>query len=173
MRRGLVVIAAASLLAPPAAAFAEQDGRIPPLSVRTGLNLSPRLCTLTQSRLDTWPDRLLAAYAVPGGGTFIASAAPIAQPLAEEFADTERTIASLYDDVVLLRELPAPPGVAGARGRLWRGGTETGPVVTGLWLWHRAGSRIKLRATFAAADTERVWPEIECAIAALIAAPPA
>ncbi|HTU10885.1 MAG TPA: hypothetical protein VMG08_08300 [Allosphingosinicella sp.] len=172
MRRGRAVLAAALILAPSAPAMAGQGGGAAPLAERVGLNLSPRLCALTQSRLDLYPDRLLAAYGLPGGATFTVSVIPIAQPLVEEFADTERTIAGLYDDVFLLRELPSPPGVAGARGRLWRGGdTETGPVVTGLWLWHSAGARVRVRVTFTVMEQERVWPEIECAVRALTAAP--
>jgi hypothetical protein len=41
--------------------------------------------------------------------------------------------------------------------------------MSGLWLWHRDGLRIKLRGTVPLGEGERLWPEMECAVRALTA----
>jgi hypothetical protein len=168
MRRGWLACAAAVLLLPLAPAAAQPVGPVMP---GAGLHLPERLCSLDRQQLETRPDGLHASYGVPGNGTLSVFVVPVVQPLADEFTDTEQTIRRLHGDVVLLRELPAPPGAPDALGRLWRGTLPSGPIVTGLWLWHHGGWRIKLRGTVFAAAADRVWPEIECAARALAGAP--
>lgn len=173
MRPGWLACAAALLFLPLAPTAARPDGAAVPVAARAGLYLPERLCALDRQRLETRPDGLLASYGVPGSGSGTLSifVAPVVQPLVDEFVDTEQSIRRLHFNVVLVRELQPPPGAPEALGRLWRGALPDGPIVTGLWLWHHAGLRIKLRGTVAAGDAERTWPGIECAARAL-ASPP-
>jgi hypothetical protein len=69
-----------------------------------------------------------------------------------------------------VRDLPAPAGAPGALGRLWRGEMAGQQVLTGMYMWHREGWRIKIRATFAIARGEASWAEVERLVQALIAA---
>jgi len=173
MVRGRLKLAAAALLLPLAPALPQSADSAAGMDGRAGLNLSERLCAMSRQRLDTGPDTLNAAYTMPGDVTLRVTVTRAVQPLAEEFADTERAIRDFFGAVVMLRDLPAPPGAAGAGARLWRATLWERPVVTGLWLWDHAGLRIKLRGTVPAGETERLWPEIECAVRTLAAPPPA
>lgn len=163
-RRGWLAWAVAVLLLPLAPAAAQPAD---PVVTAAGLNLPEQLCSLPRQRLDIRPDGLQASYGIPGNGTLQVYVARVTQPLGDEFVDTEESIRRLHFDVVLLRELQPPPGAPDALGRLWRGSLPSGPIVTGLWLWHHAGWRIKLRGTVFAAAADRIWPRMECAARAL------
>lgn len=128
---------------------------------------------MRQERLDTAPASLDAVYSLPGDGSLRISVARAAQSVAGEFIDTERAIRGYFGDIVMVRDLTPPPGAPGARARLWRGMLDGRRVMTGLWLWHHGGVRIKLRGTVPLGEADRLWPEIECAVRALVAPPPA
>jgi hypothetical protein len=172
MRCGWLALATLAFLLSVAPAPAQPAGPFVPLNERAGIHLPVRLCALRQERLDTSPTSLDATYSLPGDGSLRVSVARASQSAGDEFIDTERAIRNYFGDIVLIRELPAPPGAPEARARLWRGVLETRRVMTGLWLWHRGGLRIKLRGTVPLGDGERLWPEIECAVRALIAPAP-
>lgn len=165
MRLGLAFAAAASLflIAPVVAQGPTDPARV---AASAGIRLPERLCALNRHLLASYGEGVRANYQVTGGIVDI-FVTQVTQPLAEEFTQTEEIIGRLHANLTVVRELAGPPGVAGVMGRLWRGELPSGPVVTGLLLWHRDNWRIKLRATVAAAEADRSWPEIECAIRAL------
>ena len=72
----------------------------------------------------------------------------------QELALTEPLISQLFPNLVLIRELSAPPGVNGAAGRLWSGDYQGSRIVTALLVWHQNGWRVKIRATMLAAEGE-------------------
>ncbi len=169
MHDGWLALAAAALLLPAGPVQAQPPGSPLPLDRRAGIRLPPQLCAMRQTRLDTAPGTLDATYAMPGDGSLRVSLAWARQSADGEFIDTERAIRNYFFEIVLVRELPAPPGAPAARGRLWRGFLDDTRVMTGLWLWHHGGLRIKLRGTVPLGEGARLWPEIECAVRALIA----
>lgn len=165
MRRLLLALAAAMVLQTgPGAAQPPADPA--PILRAAGLDLPERLCSLSRRQLVAVSDGARASYAVTGGSVDI-FIVPIAKPLAEEFAETERIIAQLHSGLTPVRDLAGPPGVPGVMGRLWRGTLPIGPVVTGMLLWHHGPWRIKLRGTVVAAQADSAWPQIECAVRAL------
>lgn len=167
MQRGWLMLAAAALLSPLVPASAQPEAASLSLEARAGISLPPQLCTLRQERLDTAPTTLDATYVMPGDGSLRISVARVTQSVAGEFLDTQRAIQDYFGEVVMLRELPAPPGAPDARGRLWSGFLDERRVATGLWLWHHDGLRIKLRGTVPLGEEARLWPEVECAVRAL------
>jgi hypothetical protein len=167
------MLAAAAFLLPAISVQAQPAAPAASLGDRAGLRLPVQLCAMRQERLDTSPNRLDATYSLPGDGTLRVSVARAAQSVDGEFIDIEAAIRDYFGDIVLLRELGPPAGIAEARGRLWRGMLETRRVMTGLWLWHHDGLRIKLRGTVPLGEAGRMWPEIECATRALVAPPAA
>lgn len=167
MQRGWLMLAAAALLFPLSSTSAQPAAASLSLDARAGIRLPPQLCTMRQERLDTAPTTLDATYVMPGDGSLRISIAPARQSAIGEFLDTQRAIQGYFGEVVMLRELPAPPGAPDARGRLWQGFLDDRRVATGLWLWHHAGLRIKLRGTVPLGEAERLWPEIECAVRVL------
>lgn len=165
MRRLLLaLVAAAALQAGPGAAQPPADPA--PILRAAGLDLPERLCTLTRRQLVAGGEGARATYELAGGAVDI-FIVPVARPVAEEFAESERIIARLHTGLTPVRALAGPPGVTGAIGRLWRGTLPIGPVVTGMLVWHHGPWRIKLRGTVLAAEADRAWPEIECAVRAL------
>lgn len=161
-----MLAAAAVLLAPHLAAQTAAPAT-PPLEARAGIRLPPALCAMAQERVDTSPTRLYAIYRLSGGSTLRIYVERATQSLAAEFADNERSIRNYFFEIVLARELAAPPGAPDARARLWRGWQDTSRVATGMWLWHRAGLSIRLRGTVPLGEEVRLWPEIECAVRAV------
>ena len=166
MRRLLAFAAAALLQVGAGTAAAQPPADAGPILAAAGLDLPERLCALTRRQLVAGSGGARATYQVAGGSVDI-FIVPVARPLAEEFAETERIIGRLHTGLTALRDLAGPPGVPGVMGRLWRGTLGGGEVVTGLLLWHHGGWRIKLRGTVVAAMADSAWPEIECAVRAL------
>jgi hypothetical protein len=165
MGRRLLAFAAAAFLQAGAAA-AQPPADPAPILRAAGLNLPEHLCSLTRRQLVAGGEGARATYEVAGGVVDI-FIVPIAKPVAEEFAEAEEIIARLYTGLTPVRDLAGPPGIAGAMGRLWQGTLATGPVATGMLLWHHGPWRIKLRGTVAAALADSAWPEIECAVRTL------
>jgi hypothetical protein len=122
---------------------------------------------MRQEQLDTSPAGIEAAYRLTGDGSLRISVIRATQTVDGEFLDVERAIRAYFGDIVMVRELDSPPGAPGARARLWRGILDGSRVMTGLWLWHHDGLRIKLRGTVPLGEAERLWPGIECAVRAL------
>ena len=170
MRAGwLKLAAAAAALLPVATAPAQPAAPIVPTAARAGISLPVQLCALRQEQLNTSPASLHATYSLPGDGSLRISVARAAQSVDGEFNDVERAIQGYFGEVVFLRDLSAPPGAPDGRARVWRGILDGARVMTGLWLWHHDGLRIKLRGTVPLGETGRLWPEIECAVRALTA----
>jgi len=168
MRGGLLTLAAAAalpLLAAPVLAQPVQT--VPTMIERAGISLPPMLCAMAQERLDSAPTGIYAIYRLPGGGSLRIYVGRAGQTVDGEFNDIEREIRDYFADVVMLRDLPDLPGATEGRARLWRGLLDGSRVMTGLWLWHHGGQRIKLRGTVPLGEAERLWPEIECAARAL------
>lgn len=163
-RRGLAALAGLLVITP---ALAQPATPVVPTAERAGIHLPVELCRMRQERLDTSPTGLDAAYSLAGDSSLRISVARAAQSVDGEFNDVERAIQGYFGDVVFLRDLPAPAGAPEARARVWRGILGGGRVMTGLWLWHHDGLRIKLRGTVPLGDAERLWPEVECAVRAL------
>ena len=90
------------------------------------------------------------------------------QSVAREFLDIERAIRNYFVEIVLLRD-SAPLGARRAGAGSGDGYLDGTRVMTGLWLWHHDGLRIKLRGTVPLGEGARLWPEIECAVRALTA----
>ena len=171
MRNGWLMLAAtAAVLLPVAPAPAQPATPIVPTAARAGISLPVELCAMRQERLDTSPTSVRATYSLTGDGSLRLSIIRATQSVDGEFADIERAISGYFGDVVMLRDLPAPPGAPGARARLWRGILDGSRVMTGLWLWQHSGLRIELRGTVPLGDGDRLWPEIECAVRTLTAA---
>ena len=170
MRGGWLTLAAAAVLPAAALPLAAQPAD-PALSLdaRAGISLPPALCAMRQERVDTSPDALYAIYRLSGASTLRIYVGRASQSVAAAFADEERSIRNYFFEIVLMRELAPPPGVSDARGRLWQGYLDTSRVVTGMWLWHHDGLRIKLRGTVPHGEGDRLWSEIECAVRALTA----
>jgi hypothetical protein len=164
VRGGWLALAAAAFLVPVNPVPAQPVDAAPTLVSRAGIRLPVQLCTMRQERLDTSSTRIDATYSLAGDGSLRISVARAAQPVDAEFLDIERAIGDYFGDIVMLRDLPAPPG---ARARVWRGILDGRRVMTGLWLWHHGGQRIRLRGTVPLGDAERLWPEIECAVRTL------
>jgi hypothetical protein len=169
VRGGWLLLAAAAISLPATWAAGQPSNPAPNLVERAGIRLPPSLCAMAQERVDTSPASIYAIYRLAGASTLRIYIERAAQSLDAEFADDERSIRNYFFEIVLARELAAPPGAPGARGRLWRGYQDTSRVATGMWLWHRAGLSIKLRGTVPLGEEERLWPEIECAVGALTA----
>lgn len=89
--------------------------------------------------------------------------------VAEDFASGEAAVVQLNSNIVAVRDLPAPAGAPGALGRLWTGDMNGQPVLTGMYVWHREGWRIKIRGTFLASRGEPSWAEVERLIRDFIA----
>lgn len=89
----------------------------------------------------------------------------------QELGFTEPLIGQLFSNLVPIRDLDDPPGVNGAAGRLWTADYQGSRVVTALWIWHRNGWRVKIRATMLAVKGEGDWPDIERAIGSLLSFP--
>jgi hypothetical protein len=165
---GLAAAAALFSLTP---VLAQQPARpVVPTADRAGIRLPVQLCAMQQERLDTSPTSLDAAYSLTGDGSLRISVARVTQSVDGEFNDVERAISGYFGDIVMLRDLPAPAAAPEARARLWRGILDGARVMTGLWLWHHDGLRIKLRGTVPLGEAGRLWPEIECAVRTLTAA---
>lgn len=165
MRRGwLMLAAAAAALLPIAIAPAQPAAPIVPTAARAGINLPVQLCALRQEQLDTSPATLDAVYRMAGDVSLRISVVRATQSVDGEFNDVERAISGYFGDVVMLRDLPAPAGAAEGRARAWRGILDGARVMTGLWLWHHDGVRIKLRGTVPLGEAGRLWPDIECAV---------
>lgn len=143
---------------------------VAPTAERAGIHLPAQLCMMTQERLDSSPAGIYSLYRLSGDSTLRIYVDRAAQSVDGEFNDAERAIGGYFGDVVMLRDLPAPPAAPEARARLWRGILDGSRVMTGLWLWHHDGLRIKLRGTVPLGERDRLWPEIECAVRALTAA---
>ena len=170
MRAGwLMLAAAAAALLPVAPVAAQPAAPVVPTAGRAGISLPVQLCALRQERLDTSSTSLDATYSLTGNGSLRISVARAAQSVDGEFNDVERAIQGYFGDVVFLRDLPAPTGAPEGRARLWRGILDGARVMTGLWLWHHDGLRIKLRGTVPLGEAGRLWPEIECAVRTLTA----
>ena len=170
MRDGWRWLAAMAGLLMAAPVQAQPPSPIVPTAERAGINLPVELCALRQERLDTGPASLDATYTFAPDSSLRISVARAAQSVDGEFNDVERAIAGYFGDVVMVRDLDVPPGAGEGRARLWRGILDGGRVMTGLWLWHHDGLRIKLRGTVPLGDAGRLWPQIECAVRALTAA---
>lgn len=114
--------------------------------------------------------RIGAHYVLPDGGpgstTVDIFVRRVGEPLADEFAMTESMIRTIYTDLVVVRDLPAPATAPGAVGRLWQGSLHGAPVLTGLVLSHRNGWRIKLRATAPAVQGVDSWADVDALIRA-------
>jgi hypothetical protein len=164
-----MLAATAAALLPIASAAAEPAAPIVPTAARAGISLPPQLCAMRQERLDSAPASLNATYSLTGDGSLRISVVRATQPADSEFNDVERAIQGYFGEVVFVRDLPAPVGAPEARARVWRGILDGSRVMTGLWLWHHDGLRIKLRGTVPLGEAERLWPEIECAVRALTA----
>jgi len=164
--RGLILLA---VLLPVTPAAAQPAPPVAPTAERAGINLPVELCALRQERLDTGPASLDATYTFAPDSSLRISVARAAQSVDGEFNDVERAIAGYFGDVVMVRDLDVPAGAGEGRARLWRGILDGGRVMTGLWLWHHDGLRIKLRGTVPLGDAGRLWPEIECAVRMLTA----
>jgi hypothetical protein len=165
----LKLAAAAAALLPVAPGAAQPAAPVLPTTARAGISLPVQLCALRQERLDTSPSSLDATYSLPGDGSLRISIVRATQSVDGEFNDVERAIQGYFGEVVFLRDLPAPQGAAEGRARLWRGILDGARVMTGLWLWHHDGVRIKLRGTVPLGEAGRLWPEIECAVRTLTA----
>jgi hypothetical protein len=166
---GWVALGAAALLLSPVPTAAQPQAPVVPTAERAGISLPVELCALRQARLDTAPTSLEAAYSLTGDGSLRISVVRATQSVDGEFNDIERAISGYFGDIVMVRDLDPPPGAAEGRARLWRGILDGSRVMTGLWLWHHDGLRIELRGTVPLGETERLWPEIECAVRALTA----
>lgn len=169
MRGGWLTLALAGGLLPFASALAQSAPPVVPTAERAGLHLPVQLCQMRQERLDTGPASLDATYTFAPDSSLRISVVRVAQSVDGEFNDVERAIAGYFGDVVMVRDLDVPPGAGEGRARLWRGILNGGRVMTGLWLWHHDGLRIKLRGTVPLGEAERLWPEIECAVRMLTA----
>jgi hypothetical protein len=166
--RRLKLAAAAATLFSAMPASAQPAATPGTMIERAGIRLPPTLCALAQERLDSAPDSTYAIYRLSGVSTLRIYVGRAGQTVDGEFVDSEREIRGYFGDVVTLRDLPDPPGVAEGQARLWRGLLDGSRVMTGLWLWHHGGQRIKLRGTVPLGEAERLWPEIECAVRALV-----
>ncbi|WP_395611452.1 hypothetical protein [Allosphingosinicella sp.] len=169
MRDGWRWLAAMAGLLIAAPVQAQPPSPIVPTAERAGINLPVELCALRQERLDTGPASLDATYTFAPDSSLRVSVVRVAQSVDGEFNDVERAIAGYFGDVVMVRDLDVPAGAGEGRARLWRGILDGGRVMTGLWLWHHDGLRIKLRGTVPLGDAGRLWPEIECAVRMLTA----
>lgn len=107
------------------------------------------------------PGRVGGQYAGPGDAVVDIFIVRSDVPVDVELASTEALIARIFANLATVRDLAAPPGASGAVGRLWRGDSNVGPVLTGLMLFQRRGWRIKIRGTVAAAAGEAGWAGIE------------
>lgn len=171
MRGGWLGLAAAAALFSLTPVLAQQPARpIVPTADRAGLRLPVQLCTMRRERLDTSPTGIDATYSLTGDGSLRISINRATQSVDGEFNDVEQAISGYFGDIVMIRDLPAPAGASEARARLWRGILNGARVMTGLWLWHHDGLRIKLRGTVPLGEAGRLWSEIECAVRALTAA---
>lgn len=173
MRSGWLGLAAAAGLLSTIPAMAQPANPVVPSAERAGIRLPVQLCTLTQERLDSSPGGIYSIYRLSGDSTLRIYIDRAAQSVDGEFNDVERAIGGYFGDIVMVRDPPAPAGAPEARARVWRGILDGSRVMTGLWLWHHDGLRIKLRGTVPLAEAERLWPEIECAVRAVTAAPAA
>ena len=169
MHGGWLGLATAAGLLIAAPASAQPASPVVPTAERAGLHLPVELCALRQARLDTSPASLDATYTLTGDASLRISVIRATQSVDGEFNDVERAITGYFGDIVMIRDLPAPAFAPEARARLWRGILDGGRVMTGLWLWHHDGLRIKLRGTVPLGEAGRLWPEIECAVRTLSA----
>src|SRR5205085_3668374 len=112
---------------------------------------------------------IYAIYRLSGDSTLRIYIGRAAQSVDGEFNDDERAISGYFGQVVMLRDLDPPSAAPEARARAWRGILDGARVMTGLWLWHHDGLRIKLRGTVPLGEAGRLWPEIECAVRTLTA----
>ena len=154
-------------LAAPSAAIA-QAAATPDMSIltRAGVIFPERLGNFVKTGTGSvGAGRIHGSYILPPAGPghpvgdfFIAQ---VNSPLGEELTRTEQLIGNNFQNLKLVRELRPPRGAPGAVGRLWSASIGDHKVLTGVVLYHRAGWRIKLRATVDAAGGEAAWAEVE------------
>jgi len=160
----LAILVAAGL---PAAASAQQPAPADrAVLAESGIVFPERLGNFVRAQVSSLEaGRIAAHYILPAGGpgstTVDLFVVRVGEPLAEEFAMTERMIRTIYTDLVVIRDLPAPAAAPGAVGRLWQGNLDGAPVLTGLILSHRNGWRIKLRATGPAGQGADSWADVD------------
>lgn len=172
MRGGWLFLVAAFLLAgAPSTAVSQTDPTA--IARQVELQLPEQLCGFFRRVLAPHPQGagLLASYASADGAWIDVFIVPVQRQLEEDFEDSVRVTMRLHPGLSEVGTFAAPPGVAGARGRVLSGRREGRPLLTGVLMWHRADWRIKVLASALSIQDGPAWAGVECAIRALGAAP--